>query len=165
MKNRVIRYVFWALTLAIMIFIFCHSAETAEESSKTSMSFTQTVITVVYPEFSELPEAEKTTILESLQHLVRKGAHFSVYLLLGVTSFSAFCSYDLKRYIKALAAFLLCALYAASDEFHQLFVAGRSGQISDILLDSAGSLCGIVITVGIIFIYRNLRKGRRKNEQ
>ena len=165
MKNRVIRYVFWALTLAIMIFIFCHSAETAEESSKTSMSFTQTVITVVYPEFSELPEAEKTTILESLQHLVRKGAHFSVYLLLGVTSFSAFRSYDLKRYIKALAAFLLCALYAASDEFHQLFVAGRSGQISDILLDSAGSLCGIVITVGIIFIYRNLRKGRRKNEQ
>ena len=160
MKNKIIRYIFWALTLAIMVFIFCHSAETAEESSKTSMSFTQTVITVVYPEFSELPEIEKTTILENLQHLVRKGAHFSIYLLLGVTSFSAFYTYDLKRYIKFFAPFSLCALYAASDEFHQLFVSGRSGQISDILLDSAGSLCGIAITMGIIFIYKKSRKGR-----
>ena len=38
---------------------------------------------------------------------------------------------------------LIAALYAASDEIHQLFVPGRSGQLSDVILDSAGALAGV----------------------
>ena len=39
----------------------------------------------------------------------------------------------------------IAALYAAADEFHQLFVPGRSGQVSDVMLDSAGALAGLLI--------------------
>ena len=38
-----------------------------------------------------------------------------------------------------------CILYAASDEFHQLFVPGRAGLITDVCIDSAGALLGILL--------------------
>ena len=34
------------------------------------------------------------------------------------------------------------SLYAARDEIHQLFVLGRAGRISDVMIDSAGVLIG-----------------------
>ena len=48
---------------------------------------------------------------------------------------------------KYLLAFLICVIYAISDEIHQLFVPGRAGQVRDVLIDSAGSLLGIIIVM------------------
>ncbi|MBQ7160370.1 MAG: VanZ family protein, partial [Clostridia bacterium] len=42
------------------------------------------------------------------------------------------------------ASVLSAALFAASDELHQLFVPGRSGEIADIALDSGGALLGVI---------------------
>ncbi|PGY12090.1 VanZ family protein [Bacillus sp. AFS031507] len=39
----------------------------------------------------------------------------------------------------------ICVLFAVSDEFHQLFVAGRGAQVKDVFNDSAGAMMGIVI--------------------
>ena len=50
-------------------------------------------------------------------------------------------------------------LYAASDEFHQLFVPGRSGQITDVLIDSGGLLAGILLVVLIKSFY--IKQSRR----
>ncbi|HJA34824.1 MAG TPA: VanZ family protein [Candidatus Mediterraneibacter merdigallinarum] len=44
---------------------------------------------------------------------------------------------------------LTAALYAATDEVHQLFVPGRSGQISDVILDSAGALAGVLVLAAV----------------
>ena len=41
-------------------------------------------------------------------------------------------------------AFAIGALYAVSDEIHQIFVPGRSCELRDILIDSAGVLVGIL---------------------
>lgn len=38
---------------------------------------------------------------------------------------------------------IVCALYAVSDEFHQLFVSGRSGEIRDIIIDSCAATFGV----------------------
>jgi VanZ family protein len=38
----------------------------------------------------------------------------------------------------ALTAILLVAAYASLDEFHQLFVPGRTAAVTDVLLDTAG---------------------------
>ena len=40
-------------------------------------------------------------------------------------------------------------MIAAMDETLQLFVDGRSGQFSDVLIDSMGALMGIVLLVGL----------------
>lgn len=41
-------------------------------------------------------------------------------------------------------AITICVLYAASDEFHQLFISGRSGEVGDIAIDSIAASIGII---------------------
>ena len=61
-----------------------------------------------------------------------------------------------------LFPWVIAAAYAATDEFHQLFVPGRSGQISDVVLDSAGALAGLLILTVAREIMKN-RRNRVKN--
>lgn len=60
-----------------------------------------------------------------------KGAHFSVYLVLGMLLTASFLTFRPAAQLRTriLIPFALGVLYAASDEFHQLFVPGRSGQV------------------------------------
>lgn len=68
----------------------------------------------------------------------RKLVHFAEYALLALLWWRAFRSrLDDRR--AALAAFVVTALYAASDEFHQSFVEGRAGSPLDWLIDCAGA--------------------------
>ncbi|PHS31770.1 MAG: hypothetical protein COA82_09845 [Alkaliphilus sp.] len=50
-----------------------------------------------------------------------------------------------KGYKGVLVTFVFCVLYAISDETHQIFVPGRSAQISDVLIDSVGAIVGILM--------------------
>ena len=59
---------------------------------------------------------------------------------------------------KYLLAFLICVIYAISDEIHQLFVPGRAGQVRDVLIDSAGSLLGIIIVMAFVKILIKFNK-------
>ena len=56
-----------------------------------------------------------------------------------------------------IAALCLSVLYACTDEFHQLFVDGRSAQVTDVLIDSVGALSGVLLT---LLIYRRLQRRR-----
>ena len=47
---------------------------------------------------------------------------------------------------------VITTAYAGTDELHQLFVPGRSGQVSDVLLDSAGALIGLAVLGGMRFL-------------
>lgn len=81
------------------------------------------------------------------EHLLRKVAHFTEYAVLGALSFCAFRFSS--RY--ALSAVLLCGMAAAlTDETIQLFVPGRSGQVSDVWLDFAGYLCAVLVGLLIV---------------
>ena len=42
-----------------------------------------------------------------------------------------------------LLSLLICFLYACSDEIHQLFVPGRSGEARDVLIDTLGACLGV----------------------
>ena len=48
--------------------------------------------------------------------------------------------------------------YAAFDELHQLLVDGRSGQWTDVLIDSAGVLCGVMLITGILALVRRKKE-------
>ena len=73
--------------------------------------------------------------------LLKKGAHFTAYAILGLLVFRA--TGEWKR--PFLFAFVITVLYAAGDEFHQLFVPGRHGTLRDVLIDMAGGLTGLTI--------------------
>ena len=137
--------IFAVLLVLWMGFIFSMSCENAEESSNTSGQTIKVVLSTV-PEFEKQPEEVKVNIIEKLQFIVRKSAHFIGYMILGILASGLILQYENinKKY---LLAFLICVIYAISDEIHQLFVPGRAGQVRDVLIDSAGSLLGIIIVM------------------
>ena len=140
--------IFAVLLVLWMGFIFSMSSENAEKSSNTSGQTIRVVLSAV-PGFEEQPEEVKVNIIEKLQFIVRKSAHFIGYMILGILASGLILQYENinKKYP---LAFLICVIYAISDEIHQLFVPGRAGQVRDVLIDSAGSLLGIIIVMAFV---------------
>ena len=76
------------------------------------------------------------------EHFIRKIAHFTEYTILGLLVANALKVFSVKE--QFLGAFG-CLLVAMCDESIQLFVEGRSGQVSDVWLDFAGALTGLLL--------------------
>jgi VanZ family protein len=95
------------------------------------------------------PHMSEATI-DLVHHCIRKTAHFVEYSILGfliwrvVHSAAAMASQPFGRRFRF--ALLLAALYAATDETHQLFVPGRQGAVLDVMLDTCGAGFGLAVT-------------------
>ena len=87
--------------------------------------------------------------------VLRKCAHFTEYMILFFLLFLALESHFAAR--KARWWSLLGVfLYASSDEFHQLFIPGRVGDVWDVLIDTMGGCMGLLLlTVVMAVISRN----------
>lgn len=57
------------------------------------------------------------------------------------------------------------AVYAATDEIHQLFVPGRAGRFSDVCIDGAGAVLGVVVFVVIVKLVLAIRGLKEKREE
>ncbi|CED94261.1 VanZ family protein [Romboutsia ilealis] len=80
---------------------------------------------------------------------VRKGAHMFLFGVLGILFFGSV--YNGDNILKSVfIALLLAFLYACSDEYHQTFVVGRSGQFNDVLIDFSGAFIGVLIVSLIV---------------
>ncbi|WML46685.1 VanZ family protein [Neobacillus sp. PS3-34] len=141
----------WILVVLWMILIFNMSAEPATQSNKLSTGITEKVIETV----------EKTHLVtdlnkEKINHIIRKNAHFSIYLVLAILVLNAFRKSEKLVGKRLFLALGICVLYAISDEIHQLFVIGRGAQVKDVFIDSAGAAVGI----GIYFaVQKKLKNG------
>lgn len=110
-----------------------------------SGGITSFVLSVFLPQYPSWDAGTQQTIYEFVETVVRKSAHFSIYGLLGfLTMFSA-SRFLHRRPWQMGAAFVVSVLYAAGDEFHQLFVAGRSCEFRDVCIDASGALLGILL--------------------
>ncbi len=152
MKKIIISIILWALVISLMGFIFSMSAEPAVESTETSGKTLRAIFNIIYRGFKDFDEAKQQYIIEQNQHFIRKTAHFSVYTLLGMLVSLAIAQHTNKF---SLISYGTGTLYAISDEIHQLYVPGRSGQISDVLLDSAGVALGCIL---IFIIYKTVNR-------
>jgi len=95
--------------------------------------------------FPQLPE----DTLNFIVLIARKGAHLTEYAVLALLLWRA-----LRRPVKndprpwnwreARLVLLSVALYAASDEFHQLFVANREAAVHDVMIDTAGGAASLL---------------------
>lgn len=151
-KPRITILISWAAVLLWMVLIFIFSGQVADQSNQLSHGVTEIVIEAVE---KVVPKAELD--LHQLNHIVRKNAHFFTYLVLGLLVMHAIRRSGVMRMKGVLFAFLLCVLYAISDETHQLFVPGRGAKVKDVLIDSSGSLVGI----GIFYAIDRIRHKRR----
>ena len=149
---------FWILAAGIAVLIFCFSAQPSEQSGEVSEGVTARLLSFL-PQVREMPAAERENLIDTADFFVRKCAHFSIYAALGAAVTLAMSGHKIPLSRALLFALGICLLYAASDETHQLFVPGRSGQASDVLIDFCGSLTGGLLVAGIL-----IRLSRRKRE-
>ncbi len=143
---KIFRIITVVLLISLMIFIFCMSAQNANESSNTSSTVIKFFANIFVKNFEDLPISEQTEIIASFQFIVRKGAHFSVYSLLGVLSYLSLVTYNKIPFImRSVISSGICLLYSVSDEIHQYFVPGRSCELRDVCIDFCGSLLAITV--------------------
>lgn len=134
--KKLIKLTFVILWMAI---IFFFSNQKADDSGKLSDGLIVKVANVFVDK--DLSTNEKEIILEKYTTIVRKTAHFGIYLVLGILVINLLCEYNIKHII--LISLIVCLLYSITDEVHQLFIEGRSGEVRDVLIDSVGSFVGI----------------------
>lgn len=157
MQNRKKRILPLIITILIMAFIFLQSALPADLSKEESNMIVLALIEYLHVD------------AENLSFAVRKGAHFTEYLVLGLSLFATVREYcprssrETERGLTetapqirggqllrtAMSAWVLGSLYAFTDEVHQAFVPGRSCEIRDMLIDSCGVAAGVLIMAAI----------------
>ena len=140
-KKKILRYIAWLPAIFIGAAIFYFSAQPADVSMEMSDGVTTLLLNIA--EALGLLELSPQLVYELCEKLatpVRKCAHITEYMLLhGAVLFGLHHWSDTMRGRKWLKwAFLLTVCYAATDEFHQLFVPGRAGMVTDVLIDSIG---------------------------
>ena len=139
------------ITFLWVAVIFSFSLQPATTSSEVSRGVGEWLVETFAPFLSERREAMPVEQLEFLHTLLRKAGHFSEFFVLGVLAILS--ALQTKVRYRLLSALSFCALVAAVDETIQLFVSGRSGQVTDVVLDSVGALCGIVVFVCVRKIF------------
>ncbi len=79
--------------------------------------------------------------------VIKKGGHMTGYALLAAAYLHALDRNRTSTRAHILIAAFLVLLYAASDEFHQKFVPGRTSSVSDVLIDMVGALIGFGMVI------------------
>jgi VanZ family protein len=151
------KVVLWILVIACMTTIFIFSSQEASSSDEMSLSFAE--VFVRFFDFNgSLSDMQVEKICAGLNFIVRKGAHFSIYGLLGILIallLSQYGFYGIKQFTYSVfSAFL----YACTDEFHQTFVKGRSGQLRDVGIDTAGAICAVAVLLLLTSLIKKFRK-------
>jgi VanZ family protein len=138
--------VLYAPPLLLMLIIFMASTDvgSSEHSGRA-----------LHPILTWLGLANRLTAarLDEINHYVRKAGHLTEYALLAALVHRALASSPVlagrgrSRWAAkwVLISLGVVLLYAASDEFHQRYVASRTPSIGDVLLDTIGGAVGLTL--------------------
>lgn len=141
--KQILIVVSWIAVILWMALIFKLSSQPAAQSGKLSTGIAEINIKVI----EKVKPNAKFNIVK-FDHMIRKNAHFFVYLVLGVFVENALRISGVRGYRCIVYSLLICILYATSDELHQVFIPGRGAQVKDVIIDSAGACVGILVCLG-----------------
>lgn len=168
-RRGFLRWFLTCLTLFWMVFIFMMSSAGKDESNSQSGAVCEFICEHFVEGYEEMAPEEQIQMQQKISFPVRKCAHLSEYAVLGALMTLTAASWRREdeetmrtgetpggtvRILPVLAAGFL---YAVSDEIHQIFVPGRSGEPRDVLIDTSGVLIGICL-VRFHFSLRERRK-------
>jgi VanZ family protein len=140
---------FWLPPLAWMALIFTGSSD-AKSYQQTSLFF-EPFLHWLFPHMTQAHVVE-------IHHCIRKCAHLAEFAVLALLFWRALhaSKTGLPRWSwpKVGGTLLLVFLYAASDEFHQRFVPGRTPLLSDVFVDTTGGAIGLLA----LWLFQRCRK-------
>lgn len=170
------RIIFGTLIIIWMIIIFLFSSQDGMESESTSDIITNRLVEENID--NSVSNTEENNIENNDQNIqntyeyemykgevrlfVRKSAHFFIYLVGGILIFNFLKTYNISLKKQIILTLLFAMIYASSDEFHQLFVDGRTARIFDVLLDTLGSTVGILLNMICLKICNVIKQNKEK---
>ncbi|MDE6053062.1 MAG: VanZ family protein [Lachnospiraceae bacterium] len=132
--------------LLMMYIIFSFSAQDGTTSANQSYKISYKAVSIADRALDlQLTDKQISRCIRKIHFYVRKIAHFTEYFLLAVTVAFPLYVYGIRGIWLVIAGGILCVGFAALDELHQYFVGGRSCSVRDVIIDSGGSLIGILI--------------------
>lgn len=157
MKKTVLRWSLFFFTLCTMALIFYFSSENGEKSGAASDGVTAFFVRLFSgKEIGEL----SPKLADTVSLVIRKLAHFSEFCLLGLFFGGFIRTYNMRESLCFVIPSAFCLVYAAFDEFHQLFVSGRCGSVRDVAIDFAGALFAGAILALLSFV---IKRKKEKN--
>lgn len=160
MKNKIIRTISMLLLLCTFFIIFGFSSQDGEASGNVSRKVAKKIVDI-FPSTRGCSEEAKQNIVEDIQPIVRKLAHFSIYMVVGILMMTFMTTFSLNLIRKIFISVMVGIIYASSDEIHQSFIPDRTPAITDVIIDTAGVMIGIFIVLFIIKII--IKKEKRGN--
>ncbi|WP_245894431.1 VanZ family protein [Planomicrobium soli] len=142
-----------------MALIFFLSHQPSTDSSELSSGVVEVILMAAEKIAPELREH-----VDMVHHIVRKNAHFIIYLVLGVLVMNALKTSGVSRCRALIWAISICFVYAISDEFHQMFIPGRGPALMDVAIDSAGAAVGAGLYVMIAEFKAMKKQSKSWNE-
>jgi len=140
-----------ALVWAIVISGFSTSAFTSENTSRVIIPVLQWLF----------PHAAMGT-LQHVHFLIRKCAHFTEYFILSLLILRGIRGGRRETHLRwALIAIIIVAGYASLDEFHQMFVPGRTAAVTDVLLDTTGGIAAQMVAA-LFALWFHVREQREQ---
>ena len=146
------QHIYGILVVIWMSLIFSMSAQVAHESQAMSDSLLDVILA-----FFHITFLQQENFKDMISFLIRKAAHMSEYAILAILVYKYFASRKMRHVYSY--AFIISVLYACSDEIHQLFVSGRSGEMMDVGIDSCGAFIGLSL-LSIVMHIMNKRRSR-----
>ena len=145
---RFVRYWMPAIVWMALIFLGSTDVLSAEHTSRFLIPF----LRWLDPQIS-------LAALAAIQLGIRKLGHLTEYAILAMLLWRALrggTRWQTKTSILFLVAAFSCAIFAASDEFHQSFILSRTSSPADIMIDICGALIGLAICA--LFAIRRQQK-------
>lgn len=152
------RILAWMPALLWMGVIFMMSAMPGDVSGEQSGRVMKLVLGIVAFLFGE--DTAAALPMDILHFLIRKAAHMTEYAILFFLSVLALHQSGARR--PRLAALVLCACYAATDEWHQAFVGGRGPSITDVGIDTLGAGLALCVHALAARISNRISKRRKR---
>ena len=147
--------------IAVVIAIFCFSAQSKAQSNEKSDPIVDSVVTVL-PGYGKMTGGERWELRHTVIVVVRKAAHVAEYAALGFfTYLHVHFSESFSEKKKMLYSLGFCAFYGATDEIHQYFVPGRFSTALDVLIDTGGAIVGILL----LWLILKLSHRKKRNEE
>ena len=157
-KEKCIKIFKIILVVIWMMIVFMFSNENGTESSNTSRKVTVTVVQT----FSDKTEEENEPIIQRVDKVIRKLAHYSIYTIGGILIINYVYTINKNNKEKVLYSIAFGAGYAITDEIHQFFVSERSARIFDVGIDTLGVITGIAI---YLVIRKLIKKAKNKIQE
>ena len=139
MKNKII----YIVLIIWMIIIFLFSSMNADNSNGKSKGIIKSiVVTTTNILHIDITDKKIDNIVIDLNYPIRKCAHVTEYLILGILLMEAIYNKNNKIIYLILG---IIFIYACTDEFHQAFT-GRTSKFLDVIIDTLGGSLGVIFS-------------------